>query len=492
MSQMIAIYDCASIQRYLFGSPRLAESVGASLLVERALGEWLPEQLKTSADAWRSPTATWMFEPAVPEILYIGGGNAVVRYPERAALDRHTLAWSIRVLEQAAGLQAYVGLAEYIPGNLHEAMTQAFNNLRRRKDNALVTQAIECLPVTRRCASTGMAATTLEALDREWISQGSQIKRSAADAADARLQQIYTPARRKYTRQIGHLTVTGESGQIAIGHIDGNDMGKLMTSHQAGNDGELVAAMRRTSMAITDASTRVLKDSLAWLDDRTSPSSAGADSEARTWAQGETFPVRPVIFGGDDFTFVASGPVGLGFAAKYLELWSGEQINGQQLTAAAGVAIVPAHFPFTRAYELADDLCKEAKVKARDIGGSWLDFEILTGGSLGSLNQIRGPYSKPWQVTPIVGGGWSDLEEACRVFVSGSDGQGWPRWRVHQLLEEAERGTANALAEDWKAAQLPLPVLFTRDASRLPEAARAFEYLPADLHISLRNGAATS
>lgn len=50
------------------------------------------------------------------------------------------------------------------------------------------------------------------------------------------------------------------------------------------------------------------------------------------------------------------------------------RIFGEQLTVAAGVAIVKTHYPFARAYELSEALCKSAKRLSRDV--STLDWHV--------------------------------------------------------------------------------------------------------------------
>ncbi|MCB0086234.1 MAG: hypothetical protein KDE47_35075, partial [Caldilineaceae bacterium] len=63
--------------------------------------------------------------------------------------------------------------------------------------------------------------------------------------------------------------------------------------------------------------------------------------------------------------------------------------------ACAGVAVVKTHYPFSRAYELASQLCDRAKTfvrankPANSSGFSALDWHFATGGLYGSIDEIR-------------------------------------------------------------------------------------------------------
>ena len=76
----------------------------------------------------------------------------------------------------------------------------------------------------------------------------------------------------------------------------------------------------------------------------------------------ERLPFRPIVFGGDDVTFVCEGRLGLPLAAHYLTRLASEILpDGDPLYARAGIAIVKTHYPFARAYELAGRLGDSAK-----------------------------------------------------------------------------------------------------------------------------------
>lgn len=111
-------------------------------------------------------------------------------------------------------------------------------------------------------------------------------------------------------------------------------------------------------------------------------------------------PIRPIILGGDDLTFVCDGKLGIYFAKIFIEKFEEESAqvmpNQERLTACAGVAIIKTKYPFYRGYWLAEELCANAK-KKRKTTQDWesvsvLDFHVSLGGVAGPLQEIRRRY----------------------------------------------------------------------------------------------------
>jgi len=110
-------------------------------------------------------------------------------------------------------------------------------------------------------------------------------------------------------------------------------------------------------------------------------------------------PFRPIVFGGDDTTFVCDGRIGLSLAQIYLEEFERQTqrlLPGGKATASAGVAIVKVHYPFARAYDLAEELAgcaKRYRIQLTQHHHDWndgcLDWHFALSGLSGSLEDIR-------------------------------------------------------------------------------------------------------
>ncbi|MCL4253369.1 MAG: hypothetical protein KJ043_06285, partial [Anaerolineae bacterium] len=104
-------------------------------------------------------------------------------------------------------------------------------------------------------------------------------------------------------------------------------------------------------------------------------------------------PLRPLVSGGDDITFVCEGRIGIDLAVTFLDEFQKQSHGktGHHLTACAGIAIVNTKYPFARAYDLAEELCSNAKKARRNnhIQGSAFDWHYTTGGLYDSLSEMR-------------------------------------------------------------------------------------------------------
>jgi len=205
-----------------------------------------------------------------------------------------------------------------------------------------------------------------------------------------------------FINDLGKLGQAGnEKNYIAIVHIDGNDIGKKF------QDAEFLSDRRELSRVVTEATDNSFKEFLTnIIKDYTKILKAlGIDSKVYKEDGRRIIPVRPIILGGDDITFVCDGRMGIYFAKIFMEKFGECTLNGEKLTACAGVAITKTKYPFSRGYLLAEQLCKCAKefrkgknINGRRLGvgnqdkGSWIDFHISSGGFSETISEIRDSY----------------------------------------------------------------------------------------------------
>ena len=194
---------------------------------------------------------------------------------------------------------------------------------------------------------------------------------------------------------------------FAIVHVDGNNMGlKFRTCKSLTDRRKLSREIRRkTEGAFADLLAKIIlmkRDNLF-----------GKVLELDK----NNLPIRPLIIGGDDVTFLCPAKMAILFTKTLVELLDAdtpddapEHLTGKisrHMDACAGIAILPTKYPFFRGYELAEQLCDSAKksmrkllppdldskenLSAEDIphGSSWLDFAILHGEQAPTLEQIR-------------------------------------------------------------------------------------------------------
>ncbi len=504
MGKMHLVMASASqIQSYIFASNRLREHVGASYLVAQATGEWALRAVQAAAqvnnlvgDASRLAIADGEFAienhaaENAAEVIYSGGGNVEVLFTQAETAKKFVRQLSERLLCEAPGLRVAFGIAEFewaadLISVAEKHARDALDADKRARVGA--GGALLGLGVTAACTATGLPASAWD--EGKPISAESAARLAAFNNADRVL-------RRTFERELGDFRFPydldklgrslGEDSHIAVLHADGNGFGVLRQKMLAGFTGnrDYVQRARNFSNAVRDIARDALAHTLQALCARvTSDGKSGARGithlvEGRTigielkpaGGGSDYLPVRPIIYGGDDLTLVCDGRIALSLAEEYLLHFEAESASSlrkyglaepAQLTACAGVAIVRAHFPFVRAYELSEELCGEAKKRRAEVKkhiganepGSYLDWHIAMSGLIGDLDDIRArDYVIPKEgsmaegsmtLRPVAVSGesgartWKTVEAGTRAFQKEWAGK---RNKVKALREALRRG----------------------------------------------------
>ncbi|MDN5850914.1 MAG: hypothetical protein L0H63_14970, partial [Nitrococcus sp.] len=161
--------DTGGIQGYVFGSNRLQENIGASHLVAQATCDWVVETLRT-AGTTSNVTATGVLDDHQcieqggidAELIYAGGGNALVMFRNPTQAERFTRELSTMALARAPGLQLHIVVGKPFDWGIN-SLKQAHENLAielaEQKQAPELSAPLLGLGVTRPCQSTGLPAT---------------------------------------------------------------------------------------------------------------------------------------------------------------------------------------------------------------------------------------------------------------------------------------------------------------------------------------------
>ena len=485
-TQYIVIFGTASLQQYIFQSNRLKENIGASYLAKHWLEEGLVKAVSADTTEWKRYESNPSVEkPKTPvkigeqdiNLIYIGGGNAALLCGSRETANGAVKAWSRALLKKAPGLRGVVGYGE-VGDSPVSAYREALKDLMRCEEALPFGSSLYGLPIVRPCTSTRLPAT--ERSDGQWRSQSAARKRAIVgtktDLRDAQttiaeefcqvLKSKGNLPKQRFAIELEDLGGYEGESHIAVVHADGNGMGdKLMKVVDESEDDEFLHNLRRFSASVTQLSKRALQETLEELKRILSLNLLRNPKGI--------FPLRPIVYGGDDLTFVCDGRLGLHLAAFYLEKFKGEVpiVNRcESVDACVGVAIVPTKFPFERAYGFADDLCRLAKQHRREQGnpeGSWLDFQIIQEGATKSITALRKAqyisltsqklHQRPYQVPE----GWNNPEELTTFIqvLKWFQSSKWPRSRAKNLLQELVQGPSatehSVKAAAWRGIELP-------------------------------------
>ena len=437
----LVVVDTAQIQPYIFGSNRLRENVGASYLVAQSTTTWAKEAVgqvfsRNNIKSDGTLDGTKHIEnPANnldAEVLYAGGGNFIALFRDEPLAKAFTRALSRKVLTDAPNLQLVIVHNSFDwSQSLAEKVKDTFKKLAEEKRARTLSAPPLGLGGTVMCQSTGLPAVGMapemgddlaRPVSAEILAKLGVVERTRGEPseADRRLQKLLPPPNGyDYPSQLDHLGGTrGEHNFIAVVHADGNGLGQRIMEvgkiyPMPNQNRDYIDALRAFSEQVNTAAQQALRDVLDKLAARIINDGGNrivhkntlgkiiAEIQLKSAGRYERFlPFRPIVFGGDDVTFVCDGRLGLSLAMEYmrrLEEHTKNLPDGKGLlTACAGIAIVKAHYPFARAYQLADELCRSAKNYRREIrglrpdwDGSCLDWHFALSGLSGGIEEIR-------------------------------------------------------------------------------------------------------
>ena len=381
---ILAAYDLSGIQSFIFSTNKLAEIIGASVVIHRALFDNIPELLGEKADAWEQ--GEFSFVPGdTAKIVYIGGGNALMMFDtmEREKAFRYQLAE--RVFTESGGFVRLNGASIVLDEEKNLAENQNSLMQKLRDSKKMPKSNVSCLgfPVT---AMDNNNFEPLVLVDGERTTRSSHAKLQGRKRKSFMPDAFLPNDKTKFALRFDeHRTEDGKNF-IAVIHIDGNTMGMRIRSYAASQKGDVVKALsglKKLSVRISGLYKDVLRDTIkAVYHNR----------------EGE-LPIRPIIADGDDITLMMESKKAFLFTKLFFEnletkgkiLFADEFVP----TAAAGIAFVKTKFPFSVAYDIAEECCKNAKKQTllrEGVAKSSIDFQVVYSGVSGSLSAMRKEY----------------------------------------------------------------------------------------------------
>jgi hypothetical protein len=454
----LVVVDVSGIQDYVFRTNDLQHHLGASELVRRATSTWVYEQLIALPN--NMPGADVLLDDkhiersdVAAEVLYSGGGNAVLLFDDPAQAKEFIQALTRTALLEAPGLNVTVASRPFewhdenacdLGARVGELLG---DDLRRKKQRGRdVGGELLGLGVTADCEFTGLPAIKRGGKEDQRISAEIAAKLAMVSGADKRLKDEIGGD--DFVRDFDEFGAKGESSYIAVIHADGNRMGKRFEAlAKAGlRNRDYISAVRALSASVNEASQAALRVTADAI--RKMPHENGERSGFSPFKNGKML-FRPIIFGGDDATFVCDGRLGLTVAARYLEEFAQQKLkerDGEKHpTARAGIAIVKTHFPFGQAYRLAEELAKSAKQFNEQGNYSTMDWHFGINGIVNDLETMR----KRGYIAQDDKGEYSLLMRPIRLGDSSTDWRTWGQFAqiVHALQGDFASNKIKALRE---------------------------------------------
>lgn len=276
-----------------------------------------------------------------------------------------------------------------------EARRKAEEQISRQRAMQPVFQGMPMLPVTRASRLDGLPAVKNDKDSTghdEFISLPSAARRQNDMLKMARDRlRSYTPKLPgaldgedliRWTDDLPDMLgakAGSENSRVAIICMDGNDLGimfqkRLEENARKDNLTEGIQAMLELSRLVEYATAYAFTEAIAGIV---------AHLYYHDKGRRITMPMRPLIMGGDDIAIIIRADLALAFIQLYVDAFESITTEkGNRLTLGIGMVVMPASWPFTRAFALAEELQDSAKNATRGMDAkdrpSSLDYIVLT------------------------------------------------------------------------------------------------------------------
>lgn len=355
----LAVYDVRSIQKYIYATSKMKEIVGASAIVRDFLTKTIANVASKNnwsyKDNWKNEEHFSLSDEDII-IMAEGGGNLFALVDETIVKELNRAIGKEFLVKTAALSVAYAYSDSYVSSeNISNARylelrIEAKKNLsdvERRMHRVTSTNA---LPITFNDPFTGNPFSSFEmdeaSRTEKWFTKESSLKLKAY-----REEKKHYKKNESFVFELDDLTEKGNDSFVAVVHIDGNNIGATISNYLKNNKKNTfedeVDLSRAISKSIIDGFNGTLVNILDSAD----------------------IQYRIIVNSGDDMTFIVKGEYALSVVDKYLKEIVKCGLPGDSkdnhFTACAGIAFVKSHFPFDKAYEIAESCCESAKVVAK-------------------------------------------------------------------------------------------------------------------------------
>lgn len=398
------LIETVSIQNYIFNSNKLTENVGASYIIEHVLydnvmTDILKETFRNRFSGnWKeNPDSIAIKQDNIScEVGYSGGGNTLVLFKNTDDAKHFIKKISTECLIKFPALRIAFGITENFDlSDYKQSFGKLLDDLKTRKSAFAPLTSIQKHGITTDCPYSNDSAEKFDSKNKKWISTGTKAKFERADELQKKIYDFYPVLDDKYTLtcDIEKLGQDTEKSYIAVVHVDGNGMGKVFSNIDS------LQGLREKSLAVSskaaDAMINLIKHIINMLIENEELSSLKLKN-----TDGKIIlPIRPILVGGDDITFICEGRLGMYLAEKFIALFfdkterEKDKDSNEKLMdgACAGVAIVKTHFPFYKAVTLAEELCAEAKKLSRGEGENkcYISYYCSSTTFSGTLSDLR-------------------------------------------------------------------------------------------------------
>lgn len=349
-NKVLALYDFASKQEYIYRTSKIKEISGASALMSgmyRKFVDILKEagiSLKYDVESVFSLNGFTNDENSDGEVLYDGGGNLMVIWKDENKYKEANKTISVYLLKKAPAL-TLVSCCVNVTGDFENDRKSLYEKNALRKNQYPAFDMPAVTPFTQIDPMTFLPVTHKD--EKKSISQSSD-------------RYSKTQTYEKGENKNGEFNE--DEGMLAVIYIDGNSMGNKLQSCKSDKYDDGVGKLRGFSKQVNDFYV-------------VGPVKSIEDS-------GYIF--RKIIGGGDEITLMCKAEDAFKIMQMYFESLRKNSIKVDnrtfECTSCAGIAVFHAKSPFNVAYDIAEAACEQAKKKAHEKDGNYFSFYYCHSG----------------------------------------------------------------------------------------------------------------
>ena len=362
------------IQSYIYGTDKLKEIVGASELLNEICSEELFDENNVEL---RTQFGFNIKFRGKFEIVQAAASKLRIVFEIPKDRDDMEAYFPAIVRNAVPGIEFSQAVEDQESEDLNTIIPDAKKKLEEKlaeEKNKPSTLYYPNLMIVKRSNRTGLPITgKSDDPDEKWLDEANIKKRKMADYSQERnahktltnkvffgndKKNIKEDFLSKHSLPVEIGKISNENSFIAVVHADGNGLGNLIQKMDK-------TPLKEFSKSLDDCTVNSAKEAFNEV-----VKNCGVDEKTNK----ELYPFRPIILGGDDFTFVCKADDAVEMTKRFIQIFEEKSAkdgnlnkNGGKLTVCAGIAFVKENYPMHFAYDLAESLCDLAKDKAKKL-----------------------------------------------------------------------------------------------------------------------------
>ena len=406
------IFEIPGKQGYIFGSKALQDNVSRSQEIAYLMNEYENRDFFLDIAKEREPDNPARFYDRARDLVYAGGGHTILQFAgntpdearERAKAFGRVVTWE--AMRRFHGIELFVKIVDW---DNPDAPDETFGEKLRRLHRELEQKK------ARRQAAFRRSTFGVERFGVEIPEEERQNSREGRDFSFRPVPKVRPSDGKPKPVQFGRFPfeiqppdgfdfpldfeqLADDSGFIAVVHIDGNGMGNRSSALNQRKDAQNWEKFCQLRRNFSESIKRSYRAAFVHTM-KTARANTNLQTAERMKDGKIALPIRPVILAGDDVCFVTAGDIGLECTRVFLEFLADDAknaVDGKSYPACAGVVLVHKNYPFHRAYDLAEELCSNAKKFGVSLDGqgrvSAMDWHIEFGQLKDDLDAQREDY----------------------------------------------------------------------------------------------------